>query len=101
MNAYGKQWAWELERAKAAGFEPAKEYDTMIRRMAQLKEGQLWEFPFKEASEQMDSLRRELEEYRAELKKRGEQLKESREELESTIRNLKKGSNHFRRRYRL
>ena len=39
MNAYGKQWAWELERAKAAGFERAKEYDTMIRRMAQLKEG--------------------------------------------------------------
>ena len=95
MNAYGKQWAWELERAKAAGFEPAKEYDTMIRRMAQLKEGQLWEFPFKEASEQMDSLRRELEEYRAELKKRGEQLKESREELEATIRNLKKGIKPF------
>ena len=95
MNAYGKQWEGELKRAEAAGFEPLKEYGVMIRRMAQLKEGQLWEFPFKEASEQMDSLRRELEEYRAELKKRGEQLKESREELEATIRNLKKGIKPF------
>ena len=95
MNAYGKQWEGELKRAEAAGFEPLKEYGVMIRRMAQLKEGQLWEFPFKEASEQMDSLRRELEEYRAELKKRGEQLEESREELEATIRNLKKGIKPF------
>ena len=95
MTAKGKRWGGELKRAEAAGFEPLKEYGVMIRRMAQLKEGQLWEFPFKEASEQMDSLRRELEEYRAELKKRGEQLKESREELEATIRNLKKGIKPF------
>ena len=52
-------------------------------------------FPLRGGRRADGRLRRELEEYRAELKKRGEQLKESRQELEATIRNLRKGIKPF------
>lgn len=95
MNSYGKQWMVQLKKVREAGFEPAGDYGPLMEQMAGLTEDQLWDFPFGEAAGQMERLRRELEEYRAELKKRGEQLKESRQELEATIQNLKKGIKPF------
>ena len=95
MNSYGKQWMVQLKKVREAGFEPAGDYGPLMEQMAGLTEDQLWDFPFGEAAGQMEHLRRELEEYRAELKKRGEQLKESRQELEATIGNLRKGIKPF------
>ena len=95
VSSYGKRWSAELKRAGEAGFTPSEDYGDMIRRMAELTEDQIWEFPFGEAASRMDALRRELEEYRAELKKRGEQLTESRRTLEADIRNLKNGIKPF------
>ena len=85
VTSYGKRWSAELKRAEEAGFSPSGNYRDMIRRMAELTEDQIWEFPFGEAASRLDALRRELEEYRAELKKRNEQLKESRRALEADI----------------
>ena len=95
MNSYGKQWMVQLKKVREAGFESAGDYGPLMEQMAGLTEDQLWDFPFGEAAGQMERLRRELEEYRAELKKRGEQLKESRQELEVTIGNLRKGIKPF------
>ena len=94
-RSYGQQWKDHLARSLRSGFEPSGDYAPIILRMANLTEDELWAFPFEEAADQMEELRRELTEYQGELRKRAAQLKNSRQELEATIRDLKNGIKPF------
>ncbi len=95
VKSYGASWNRQLAAAIRAGFEPSGEFHPELSRMEQLGEEGLWTFSFHKAAEMMEGLRRDMEEYRAELKKRSGQLKQDITALDLTLRNLKKGIKPF------
>ena len=95
VKMYGHSWTRQLEHASKADFKPTKDYGKIVAFMDQLEENQIWDFPFVQTAKELESLQRELHEYKAELNNRGNQIRKNKEELEATIQNLEKGIKPF------
>ena len=94
VKRYGEVWEIQLKNAADAGFSREKTpagVSEMISTMKNLQQAQLESFPFAQAAERLDLLRRTLEEYRINLKTRADQLKRDIAELEDMVHGLEKG----------
>lgn len=88
-RGYGQMWTDQLKKLERTGF--SAEQTGFIERLEHLKEEEADQFDFMAAAAGFEELKREVDDYRAELKKRADQLKSAVAELEITVAGLKKG----------